>query len=179
MSFGVEYDLTLPETTPLDLRNRFGRVDVTRLGGPANINNGNGTVIFTGGRGHHRIENSFGDVEVRGNDGDVTVMNGNGTVTASDITGTVDVTNRFGGVRVTNAGRGLTVRSNNGNIEATNIGGAAYHQQHVRRSARFRGEGRRHGAQPERRGGCDRRRRRRHPRDLPSTASAFRGSARA
>jgi hypothetical protein len=125
MSYGVEYDLTLPETTPLDLRNRFGRVDVTRLGGPANINNGNGTVIFTGGRGQQRIENSFGDVEVRGNTGDVTVLNGNGNVTANDVTGTVDITNRFGGVRVTNAGRGLTVRSNNGNIEATNIGGVA------------------------------------------------------
>lgn len=125
ISYGVEYDLTLPETTPLDVRNRFGRVDVTRLSGPANINNGNGAVIFTGGRGRHRIENSFGDVEVRGNDGDVTVLNGNGTVVASDVTGAVDVTNRFGGIRITNAGRGLTVRSNNGKIEATNIGGTA------------------------------------------------------
>ena len=125
ISYNVDYDITMPATAPLDLRNRFGNTDVSNLQAPATINSGNGSVTFLGGRGRQRIENSFGNVEVRNNDGDVTVINGNGSVIATDITGAVDITNRFGNIRVVEPGRGLTIHSNNGNIEAENIGGAA------------------------------------------------------
>ena len=125
LSYSVDYDIAMPETAPLDLRNRFGSVTVINLHAPATISSGNGAVHFSGGRGRQQIENSFGDVEVRTNDGDLLVRNGNGAVTAADISGAVDITNRFGRVRVTNAGRGVTVHSNNGEIEASNVGGPA------------------------------------------------------
>jgi DUF4097 and DUF4098 domain-containing protein YvlB len=125
LGYSVNYDITIPQTAPLEVRNRFGAVSVRNLHANGVINNGNGRVSFTGGRGTQRIENSFGDVEVAANDGDLTVVNGNGRVTASDISGTVDITGRFGDVRVTNAGRSLTIHDNNGNVEATNVGGAA------------------------------------------------------
>jgi len=125
LSYGVDYDITIPETAPLELRNRFGSVTVTNLHAPGTINSGNGGVYFSGGRGRQEIENSFGDVEVRTNDGDLVVRNGNGAVTASDISGAVEITNRFGKVRVTNSGRGVTIHSNNGEIEAANVGGPA------------------------------------------------------
>ena len=123
LSFGADYDIVMPENAPLDVRNRFGSVSVANLQAASGINNANGRVTFSGGRGRQRIENSFGDVDVRGNDGEVTVRNTNGNVAASDISGAVDITNRFGATRVANAGRGLMIHSNNGNIEADNIGG--------------------------------------------------------
>ena len=123
ISFSVDYDILMPETAPLDLRNRFGAVSVVNLHAPATISSGNGSVYFSGGRGRQEIENSFGDVEVRTNDGDLVVRNGNGAVTAADITGSVEITDRFGKVRVANAGRAVTIRSNNGEIDASNVGG--------------------------------------------------------
>jgi len=125
VSYEVDYDITMPETAPLDLRNHFGSVTVANLHAPATIMSGNGSVYFSGGRGRQQIENSFGDVEVRANDGDLVVRNGNGAVIATDIGGTVEITDRFGKVRVTNAGRGVTIHSNNGEIEAANVGGPA------------------------------------------------------
>src|SRR5229473_444499 len=84
LSQTVRYEITMPDTAPLEIRNRFGAVAVSNLHAPATINNGNGSVKFIGGRGRLRIDNSFGGVEVLNNDGDVTVVNGNGAVTVSD-----------------------------------------------------------------------------------------------
>lgn len=70
----------LPETTPLELRNRFGAVTGQNLHAAAKIDSGNGRVSFLNGRGRQRIDNSFGAVEVCTNDGEVTVVNTNGTV---------------------------------------------------------------------------------------------------
>lgn len=123
MSYSVVYDIVVPETAPLEVRNRFGGVIVENLHAGATIINNNGRVNLSAGRGSQRIENSFGDVEVRSNDGDVTIRNGNGRVTVSDIRGAIDLANRFGDIRVTNAGGELTIHSNNGNIEAANVAG--------------------------------------------------------
>jgi hypothetical protein len=123
LGYSVDYDLTLPETAPLDARNRFGGVSAVNLRGGAVVNNGNGSVYFSGSRGRLEIENSFGNVEVRTNDGEVVVRNGNGAVIATDVTGGANITNRFGRVRVANAGRDVTVRSNNGEIDIQNAGG--------------------------------------------------------
>jgi hypothetical protein len=123
VSYSVDYDVIVPETAPLEIRNRFGAVSVDNLHAGATIINNNGQVNLRGSRGSQRIENSFGDVEVRSNDGDVTIRNSNGSVTVSDIRGAIDLANRFGDIRTTNVGRGLTIHSNNGNIEATNVTG--------------------------------------------------------
>jgi hypothetical protein len=125
LSQTVRYDITIPETAPLEIRDRFGAVDVSNLHAPATINNGNGSVKLTGGRGRQRIDNSFGAVEVLNNDGEVTVVNGNGDVTASGITGALDITNRFGNVRIANVGRGLIVHNGNGTVEAAHVTGIA------------------------------------------------------
>jgi hypothetical protein len=124
LSYSVNYDVTIPETAPLELRNRFGAVDVADLHAPGIIRNNNGRVRLSGSRGRQEIENSFGEVEVRTNDGDLTVRNTNGPVTASGVTGTLDITNRFGAVNVMHAGKGVTIRSNNGTIEVENVTGA-------------------------------------------------------
>lgn len=125
LSYAIDYDITMPETALLDLRNRFGAIDVSNLHASATISSGNGTVAFLNGRGRQRIENSFGMVEVRKNDGDVVIHNSNGPTIAADITGAVEITNQFGEIRATNIGLGISIRSNNSNIEVTNAGGPA------------------------------------------------------
>lgn len=123
--FGVNYDIDIPEAAPLEVRNRFGAVNLTGPRAGATVVNGNGNVTLSAGRGRQQIENSFGSVDVRANEGDVIVRNTNGNVTAADVSGDLDIADRFGRVHVTNAGRGLTIHSDNGEIEASRVGGVA------------------------------------------------------
>src|SRR5579871_79409 len=125
LSHVVHYDISMPQSSPLEVRNHFGAVTVTDLHAAGIIRNNNGHVTLSSTRSRQEVENSFGDVEVRGNDGDVTIRNGNGGVTATDITGALEITNRFGQVRVSRTGHGLTIRSNNGNIQVEHVTGAA------------------------------------------------------
>ena len=125
LSYSANLEVQMPETAPLELRNRFGNVTVQKLRAAATIHNSNGSVVVTQGSGRQRVENSFGNVEVIANDGDVTVVNGNGWVRAGDISGTAEVTNRFGDVRIWNVGKGLTVHGGNSKVEVEHVGGIA------------------------------------------------------
>jgi ribosomal protein S11 len=123
LSFALNFDITMPETAPLEVHTRFGSVTVTDLHAPATIQTNNGKVVFTGGRGKQRIEDNFGNVEVTRNDGDVTIVDSNGKVTASDVTGTLEVHDNFGDINATNIGKRLDVNSANGDVTATNVTG--------------------------------------------------------
>src|SRR5437879_2792398 len=72
LSYAVDYDITMPDTAPLDLRNRFGSAEVSNLHAAATIASEHGSVRFLNGRGRQRIANTWGMVEVSKNDGDVT-----------------------------------------------------------------------------------------------------------
>jgi hypothetical protein len=121
--YSVNLDVAMPESAPLELRNRFGNVTVQNLHAAGSVNNGNGNVVVTGARGRQRIENSFGDVEVLSNEGDVVVNNQNGKVRITDINGAAEVSDRFGEVRAINVTRGLTLRGSNLHVEAERVGG--------------------------------------------------------
>src|SRR5262249_32549486 len=90
ISFGADYDVVIPQHTPLDLRNRFGNVDVSGVRAGGSINGGNGRITLTSSAGRQTVDSSFAEVEVRQNDGDVIVRNGNGTLIATDITGSAE-----------------------------------------------------------------------------------------
>src|SRR6266481_213052 len=100
ISYSADYEITMPENAPLEVRNRFGAVDAVGMRAGTHINNGNGRVTFAQGKGALRIENSFGDVDVRENDGDATVVNANGRLWARSVTGTLSVSDRFGEIEV-------------------------------------------------------------------------------
>lgn len=124
LSYSVNYDITLPESAPLEVRNEFGEVTLSGCKGGSRVVNGHGALHLRDGAGTHNLEDAFGAVEVSGNNGDVTVNNGNGAVTVSDVTGSVDVKGRFGKVTVRNTGRGVTVVNNNGAV-TVDIAGSA------------------------------------------------------
>lgn len=124
-SYSVNFDVTYPESAPLEIRNEFGEVRTTGCKGGARIVNGHGALIVRNGKGTQNLENSFGAVEVAGNEGDVTINNGNGAITVSDVTGRVNLRNRFGRISVTKAGQGATIVNNNGAITLADSGGAS------------------------------------------------------
>ena len=124
-SYSVNFDITYPESAPLEIRNEFGEVGVSDCKGGARIVNGHGALSVRNGKGIQNLENSFGSVEVAGNDGDVTIGNSNGAMTISDVTGRVNVRDRFGRVSVTKAGQGATIVNNNGAVTLTDAGGTS------------------------------------------------------
>ena len=124
-SYSVSYDITYPETAPLNIRNEFGDVRVSESKGGSRIVSGHGALVLKNGKGSQQLDNSFGPVEVSGNDGDVAISNGNGAITVSDVTGRVNVKDRFGRIIVTKAGQGATIVNNNGAITLTDSGGVS------------------------------------------------------
>jgi hypothetical protein len=124
-SYSVNFDITYPESAPLEIRNEFGEVRVSECKGGARIVNGHGALTLRNGKGIQSLENSFGGVVVAGNEGDVAVSNGNGDITISDVSGRVNVKNRFGRITVTKVRQGATIITNNGAVTLTDVGGAS------------------------------------------------------
>jgi hypothetical protein len=122
-SFSVQYDITMPESAPLEIRNSFGPVHVSGLKAAATINDSYGEVTFNDGKGVQHITNAFGRVEAKNNHGDVFVESSYGAVNAGDIDGALEVRNRFAAVTVANASKGVDVVNSNGSVEVTDCGG--------------------------------------------------------
>ncbi len=123
-SYSVRYDVTIPESSPLDLHNSFGAVSVTGVKAGSNITNSHGDLAFRDGQGTQRLENSFARIDVSNNAGDVTVEGSNGAVSARDVNGAVGIRNRFGDVTVSRVSKGVRVVNSNGGVQITDSGGS-------------------------------------------------------
>jgi hypothetical protein len=123
VSYCVRYQITIPETAPLQVRNSFGAVSVTGVKASSDITTSHGTLEFRDGRGAQRLENSFASIKVENNAGDVTIQTSNGGVEASDIAGALNVRDRFASVTAARVSKGLTVINSNGGVQVTDSGG--------------------------------------------------------
>lgn len=124
VSYCVRYDVTIPETTPLQVRNSFGAVSVTGVKANSDVTTSHGALEFRDGRGTQRLENSFADVKIANNVGDVTIQASNGGVDVSDIAGAANVRDRFASVTAARVSKGLTVINSNGAVQVTDSGGS-------------------------------------------------------
>jgi hypothetical protein len=125
ISYSVRYDIAVPETSPISIRNAFGAVLVTGAKASSDIVNSHGDLTFRDGRGAQRLENSFASVQVNSNVGDVTIENSNGSVGVADVTGALTVRDRFARLTVARISKAVTLVNTNGEIEVTGCGGPA------------------------------------------------------
>ena len=125
LSFSVDYDLLVPERMPVNLRNRFGDVNVSGMKAGGSITNASGRVTATDGGGRYDIENRFGTVEALRLSGDVVIRGANGPVSASTITGMVNISNHFGNVNAATIRGDALIVNANGSVEAVGISGRA------------------------------------------------------
>jgi DUF4097 and DUF4098 domain-containing protein YvlB len=123
-SYSVKYDVIIPESSPLEVRDSFGGVSVTGAKAGSEINASYGQIEFRDGRGVERFENSFGGLELANNVGDVTVQGNYGAVDVTGVTGSLEVRNRFGKVTVARVTNGVTVINGNGPVQVTDSGGS-------------------------------------------------------
>lgn len=125
MSYSVSYDITMPESAQLEVRNTFGGVAVSDVKNTIMVKNGHGGLRTRNGKGAQRLENNFGAIEVQDNAGDVTATNSNGAIRIADVAGSVDARSSFGSVTVDRTGQNVTVANSNGSITVTSAGGEA------------------------------------------------------
>lgn len=124
VSYYVRYEMTIPETAPLEVRNSFGKVSASGVKANSEIVTSHGDLEFKDGRGTQRLEDSFASIRVSGNTGDVTVEDSNGGVDAADIKGALAVRDRFANVTVARVSRGVTIENSNGMVQVTDSGGS-------------------------------------------------------
>lgn len=125
VSFSVRYELTIPETSPLQVRNAFGAVFVTGVKTGSDILTSHGELKFHDGRGTQHLENSFARVEIDHNVGDVTIETTNGAIDASDITGALTIRDRFAGITANRISNRVSITNGNGAVEVNDCGGEA------------------------------------------------------
>lgn len=123
ISYCVRYEITIPDTAPLNVRNSFGKVAVTGVKANSEIVTSHGDLEFNDGRGMQRLEDSFANIRVAGNAGDVSVDNSNGGVDVADVKGALTVRDRFANVAVHGVAKGVTVVNSNGRVQVTDSGG--------------------------------------------------------
>ena len=93
-SWSVSYDIGMPADAPLNIRNSFGSVNVARVHGAVEVDNGYGSLTVQEA-GPVRLNNSFGSIELSSVGGNAVVNNKNSSVQVSDVKGTLDVQDRF------------------------------------------------------------------------------------
>jgi DUF4097 and DUF4098 domain-containing protein YvlB len=121
----VDYTITVPLQTAARLAGRSGRVQVTRIAGPVEIEQRSGRTNVHGIGADVSVDGRSGAVEIDDVTGSVTVGGHSGRVSVRGVTGNVLVISRSGAVDVERVGGRLEVREQSGRIAAVDIGGDA------------------------------------------------------
>jgi hypothetical protein len=125
ISYSVNYEITVPQNMPLQVRNSFGGITVAGSQADCDIKTSHGSLQFNDGRGAQRLENAFGSIQLAGNTGDVSVNNTNGSINVSAVKGALTLRDRFGGVHVSDVTKSAKIVNNNGRVELSGAGAAS------------------------------------------------------
>jgi hypothetical protein len=123
-SWSVSYDIAIPSDAPLNIRNSYGTVDIARVHGRVEVENGYGSLIVRDA-GPARLNNSFGSIELDGAAGNAVVNNKNSSVQVSDVKGTLEVQDRFGSITVRNIQGAATIAGGNGMVTLSDAASAS------------------------------------------------------
>jgi hypothetical protein len=123
ISYCVRYEVVIPESAPLRVRNSFGSVSVSGVKSDTEISTSHGDLDFRDGHGAQRLQNAFAATRVANNQGNVTIETTNGVVDASGINGELSVRDRFGNVTATRISNGVTITNSNGAVNVADSGG--------------------------------------------------------
>src|SRR2546427_2378492 len=134
----------------LSIRNNNGHVEISTIGGAADITNSFGNIIFTDVRGRLNcttsngrvkgssatgasvtIRDSFGNIELDAISGALDAETSNGKISVRDARGSVTLKSSFGAIEASNVPKGIRAISGNGGITLTDIGGGKFSKTQV------------------------------------------------
>jgi DUF4097 and DUF4098 domain-containing protein YvlB len=123
-SYSVDYRITVPAGAPLDVKNKFGSIEVSGVNAPGTFVNSYGSIRLRDLKGAQRVENAFGSIEVHDLDGVASITNKYGTIRAHDIGGELAVNNGFGSVEIENVHGNVDIATQNGSVAVRQVDGS-------------------------------------------------------
>ncbi len=98
---GVDFDVTVPATSTLNVRTSDGSVDASGISGSITLHSSDGSVSTNGGSGQ------------------VTLTTSNGSIQASNVSGQITLTTSNGDIQADNASGALNLKTSNGSIKVS------------------------------------------------------------
>lgn len=115
---GVDFDVTVPSQTTLNVETSNGSVDASGITGAITILSSNGSVSTNGGSGQVTLTTSNGSIQADNVSGQIALTTSNGSIQADNDTGTLRLKTENGSITVsgTNASGDSTFETSNGSI---------------------------------------------------------------
>ncbi len=112
----IDYQVTVPRKTAAEVTSRSGRVDVTNVAGPLQIEARSGRVALRDIGGKTRIVSRSGGIQVESIDGDLGIDSRSGTIRVERCKQDLTIQARSGSVQVADAAAGVKVELRNGSL---------------------------------------------------------------
>ena len=96
----TKYVVTVPAECPVNLKNNFGKANVSNLVNYFDLYSEFCTITLNNLRGTVNIETRFGDLDAQHLDGKVNIKSKRTDITLSQLKGTYDLTANYGSIRV-------------------------------------------------------------------------------
>lgn len=126
VSFSVDYTIKLPATMAADIRNNFGKLSITGVGGNLKAKTAHGGMSIRDCSKVDRLENQFGSIRIENIGGtDIEIENSNSDIEATIVKANASFYNRFGKVSVDQVAGDLIINNSNGNVTVADVKGTA------------------------------------------------------
>ncbi len=112
----IDYQLTVPRKTAAEITSRSGRLDVTNIAGPVQVDARSGRVALRDIGGNARVVSRSGGIQVESIEGDLGIDSRSGTVRVERCRGEMNVQARSGAIQLSELGAGLQVELRSGSI---------------------------------------------------------------
>lgn len=120
MDSHINYRIKMPSNLFVDVKNKYGHVELAGLDNKVNTENTNGDITIDNLKGDLSLRNAYGNINLHKITGTVNLGNKNGQIEVSDVTGKVDVDSAYGNIDIENVPNISSIVNKNGNISVSN-----------------------------------------------------------
>lgn len=120
--FETHFKIAVPAGMPIEVKNSYGQVKVSKAGN-ADIINSHGGIIASEIDGELAIKNSYEDVKVENVKANCQVESKNSDVTIYDVKGDVKIDHRYGKIRLENVSKNVEIDGYHASIFGQNLNG--------------------------------------------------------
>lgn len=119
----VDYHISAPERTKLDISSTSGDVIISDISGGIEVNATSGDLRIKRAKGDLRLETTSGDVEILKVEGDVTVQGTSSDLEIFDVTGDVEISSTSGNTSAENVVGLVKIDKTSGDVSLRGIKG--------------------------------------------------------
>jgi hypothetical protein len=119
----LDFEVTLPETIALEVRDGSGEATIENVG-DLRVHDGSGELTIRGVHGNADVTDGSGELIIADVSGDVRVRDGSGEMEIDRVGGNVVISDGSGGIAVRNVQRNVTIESDgSGSVDVRDVRG--------------------------------------------------------